>query len=109
MLKTLRDAFRVKEIRRRLLYVCLMLLVIRLASQVPVPGVDVDFFKNYFSTNSNDAFDFLNAFTGGGFTNFSIMALSITPYITSSIIVQLLTIAFPKLEELSRDGKAGRS
>ena len=108
MLKTLRDAFRVKEIRRRLLYVCLMLLVIRLASQVPVPGVDVDFFKNYFSTNSNDAFDFLNAFTGGGFTNFSIMALSITPYITSSIIVQLLTIAFPKLEELSRDGEEGR-
>ena len=108
MFRTLRDAFRVKEIRRRLLYVALMLLVIRLASQVPVPGVDTDFFKNYFSSNSNDAFNFLNAFTGGGFTNFSILALSITPYITSSIIVQLLTIAFPKLEEMTRDGEEGR-
>ena len=82
-----------------------ILVIIRLASQIPVPGVDKEFFKNYFASNSNDAFNFLNAFTGGGFTNFSILALSITPYITSSIIVQLLTIAFPKLEELSRDGE----
>lgn len=85
-----------------------ILVIIRLASQIPVPGVDKEFFKNYFASNSNDAFNFLNAFTGGGFTNFSILALSITPYITSSIIVQLLTIAFPKLEELSRDGEEGR-
>jgi preprotein translocase subunit SecY len=78
-------------------------------SQIPVPGVDTDFFNNYFSSNSaSDAFTFLNAFTGGGFENFSILALSITPYITGSIIVQLLTIAFPKLEEMSRDGEEGR-
>jgi len=108
MLKTLRDAFRVKEIRRRLFYVFLMLVIIRLASQVPVPGVDTTFFANYFSNNSTDAFNFLNAFTGGGFTNFSILALSITPYITASIIVQLLTIAFPALEEMTRDGEEGR-
>lgn len=108
MFKTLRDAFQVKEIRRRLLYLLLMLFVIRLASQVPVPGVNTDFFKNYFTNNANDAFNVLNAFTGGGFTNFSILALSITPYITSSIIVQLLTIAFPKLEEMQREGEEGR-
>ena len=108
MLKTLRDAFRIKEIRRRLFYVFLMLVIIRLASQVPVPGVDTKFFANYFSSNSTDAFNFLNAFTGGGFTNFSILALSITPYITASIIVQLLTIAFPALEEMTRDGEEGR-
>ncbi len=108
MFKTLRDAFRVKEIRRRLLYLLLMLFVIRLASQVPVPGVNTDFFRNYFTNNANDAFNVLNAFTGGGFTNFSILALSITPYITSSIIVQLLTIAFPKLEEMQREGEEGR-
>ncbi|MGN0363606.1 MAG: preprotein translocase subunit SecY [Bilifractor sp.] len=108
MLKKLRDAFRVKEIRRRLFYVFLMLVIIRLASQVPVPGVDTTFFANYFSNNSTDAFNFLNAFTGGGFTNFSILALSITPYITASIIVQLLTIAFPALEEMTRDGEEGR-
>ena len=97
MLTTLRNALRIREIRRRLIYVFFMLVIIRLASQVPVPGVDTDFFRNYFSNTTNDAFNFLNAFTGGGFTNFSILALSITPYITSSIIVQLLTIAFPKL------------
>ncbi|MEE1114350.1 MAG: preprotein translocase subunit SecY [Eubacterium sp.] len=108
MLKSLRDAFRIKEIRKRLLYVLLIIVIIRLASQIPVPGVDTEFFKNYFTNNSTDAFNFLNAFTGGGFTNFSILALSITPYITASIIVQLLTIAFPKLEEMSRDGEEGR-
>ena len=108
MLTTLRNALRIREIRRRLIYVFFMLVIIRLASQVPVPGVDTDFFRNYFSNTTNDAFNFLNAFTGGGFTNFSILALSITPYITSSIIVQLLTIAFPKLEEMQRDGEEGR-
>ena len=108
MIKTMRDAFRIKEIRRRLFYLLIMLVIIRLASQIPVPGVDTDFFKEFFKNNSTDAFNFLNAFTGGGFTNFSILALSITPYITGSIIVQLLTIAFPKLEEMSRDGEEGR-
>lgn len=107
MFKTLRDAFRIKEVRRRILYVVLMLVVIRLGSQIPVPGVNTDFF-NSFLNNGTDAFSFLNAFTGGGFTNFSIFALSITPYITSSIIIQLLTIASPKLEEMQRDGAEGR-
>ena len=109
MFKTLREAFRVKEIRRRIFYVVLVLFIIRVGSQVPVPGVSREFFSQYFrGNNANDAFSFLNAFTGGGFENFSIFALSITPYITSSIIVQLLTIAIPKLEELQRDGEDGR-
>ena len=108
MFKTLRDAFRIKEVRRRIFYVIFALVVIRIGSQIPVPGVDTDFFSNYFSSNSNDAFTFLNAFTGGGFSNFSIFALSITPYITSSIIIQLLTIAIPKLEEMQKDGEEGR-
>ena len=108
MFKTLRDAFRIPEIRKRLLYVLFILFVIRIVSQVPVPGVNSDFFKNFFENNSNDALNVLNAFTGGGFTNFSILALSITPYITASIIVQLLTIAFPKLEEMQREGEEGR-
>ena len=107
MFKTLRDAFRIKEVRRRILYVVLMLVVIRVGSQIPVPGVNTDFFNSYLN-NGTDAFSFLNAFTGGGFTNFSIFSLSITPYITSSIIIQLLTIAIPKLEEMQRDGAEGR-
>jgi preprotein translocase subunit SecY len=109
MFKTVREAFRVKEIRRRIFYVVLILIIIRVGSQVPVPGVNREFFSQYFQgNNANDAYSFLNAFTGGGFENFSIFALSITPYITSSIIVQLLTIAIPKLEELQRDGEDGR-
>ena len=108
MLKTLRDAFRIKEVRHRIFYVLFALVVIRVGSQVPVPGVDTSFFSSYFESSSNDAFTFLNAFTGGGFSNFSIFALSITPYITSSIIIQLLTIAIPKLEEMQKDGEEGR-
>ncbi len=108
MIKTLKNAFRIKEIRRRLLYVLMMLAVIRLGSQIPVPGVDSSFFSSFFSSSNNDAYSFLNAFTGGGFSSFSILALSITPYITSSIIMQLLTIAFPSLEEMQKDGEEGR-
>lgn len=108
MFKTLRDAFKIQDVRRKILYVLLMLAVIRLGSQLPVPGVNTEFFANFFANNTNDAFNFLNAFTGGGFDNFSIFALSITPYITSSIIIQLLTIAIPKLEEMQRDGEDGR-
>ena len=108
MFKTLRDAFKIKEIRHRIFYVLFALVVIRLGSQIPVPGVDTSFFSNFFGNNTNDAFAFLNAFTGGGFSNFSIFALSITPYITSSIIIQLLTRAIPKLEEMHKDGEEGR-
>ena len=108
MLKTLRDALRIKEVRRRLFYVLIALVIIRAGSQIPVPGVDTSFFSDFFANSSNDAFTFLDAFTGGGFSNFSIFALSITPYITSSIIVQLLTIAIPKLEEMHKDGEQGR-
>lgn len=108
MFKTLRDAFRIKDVRRRIFYIIFALIIIRAGSQIPVPGVDTSFFSNFFAGTSNDAFSFLNAFTGGGFDNFSIFALSITPYITASIIVQLLTIAIPKLEEMQKDGEQGR-
>lgn len=108
MFKTLRNAFKIKEIRKKIFYVLMMLVVIRFGSQLPVPGVNTAFFADFFKNNSNEAFSFLNAFTGGGFDNFSIFALSITPYITSSIIIQLLTIAIPSLEEMQRDGEDGR-
>ena len=108
MFKTFMNAFKVKDVRRKIFYVLMMLVVIRLGSQMPVPGVNTSFFANYFANNTNEAFSFLNAFTGGGFDRFSIFALSITPYITSSIIIQLLTIAIPRLEEMQRDGEEGR-
>ena len=108
MFETLRNAFRVKEIRRRIFYVLLMLVVVRIGTQLPVPGVNSDFFKEWFESQTGDAFNFLDAFTGGSFSSFSIFALNITPYITSSIIIQLLTIAIPALEEMQKDGEDGR-
>ena len=108
MFETLKNVFRGKEMRRKLLYVIWMILVIRIGSQLPVPGVDSDFFKEWFAKNTGDAFNFFDAFTGGSFTQMSIFALNITPYITSSIIMQLLTIAIPALEEMQRDGEEGR-
>ena len=108
MFETLKNVFRVKEMRRKLLYVIWMILVIRIGSQLPVPGVDRDYFARWFAQQTGDAFNFFDAFTGGSFLNMSILALNITPYITSSIIMQLLTIAIPKLEEMQRDGEDGR-
>ena len=108
MLKTLQNAWRVVEIRKKLIFTFLMLVVIRFGSELPIPGVRTDFFANFFANQSNDAFGFFNTMTGGSFTSMSIFALSITPYITSSIIIQLLTIAIPKLEEMQREGEDGR-
>ena len=108
MLTTLKNAFKIKEIRKKLLYTLGMLVVIRLGSQLPVPGVNRDYFSYWFSSQSSEAFNFFDAFTGGSFENMSIFALNITPYITSSIIMQLLTIAIPKLEEMQKDGEDGR-
>lgn len=108
MLKTLRDAFRIKDIRKKLLYTFMMLLVIRFGSELPIPGVNTSYFADFFARQTGDAFNFFNVMTGGSFTSMSIFALSITPYITSSIIIQLMTIAIPKLEEMQRDGEDGR-
>ncbi len=108
MWKTLRDAFRIKEIRNKILYTFVMLVVIRFGSQLPVPGVNTSYFADFFASQTTDAFGFFNAMTGGSFSNMSILALSITPYITSSIIMQLMTIAIPKLEEMQREGEDGR-
>ena len=94
MFETLKSVFKVKEMRRKLLYLIWMIFVIRIGSQLPVPGVDSDFFKQWFESNTGDAFNFFDAFTGGSFTQMSIFALNITPYITSSIIIQLLPLPF---------------
>lgn len=108
MLQTLKNAFKIKDVRRRIFYVLLMLVIIRVGSQLPIPGVNSEYFKEWFANQSSDAFNFFDAFTGGSFTEMSIFALNITPYITSSIIIQLLTIAIPQLEEMHRDGEEGR-
>ncbi|MCI9319323.1 MAG: preprotein translocase subunit SecY [Lachnospiraceae bacterium] len=108
MLTTLKNAFKIKEIRDKILFTFAMLVVIRIGSQLPVPGVNGEYFKSWFAAQSDGAFSFFDAITGGSFLNMSILALNISPYITSSIIIQLLTIAIPKLEEMQRDGEDGR-
>lgn len=108
MLETLKNAFKVKEVRNRLLFTLAMLVVIRFGCQLPVPGVNREFFAQWFEQQTGGTFSFFDAFTGGSFLKMSVLALNITPYITSSIIMQLLTIAIPKLEEMQRDGEDGR-
>ena len=108
MLETFRRAFGIKDIRKKIGYTFLMLIVIRLGSELPTPGVNPTYIKEFFAQNTGEAFNLFNAFTGGSFEQMSIFALSITPYITSSIIMQLLTIAIPKLEEMQKEGEDGR-
>ncbi len=109
MFKSLMNALKVKEIRMKILFTLAMLALIRLGSAIPVPGMNVSVFKNWFQgLTQSDAFGFMDRFTGGSFENMSILALNITPYITSSIIIQLLTIAIPKFEEWQKDGEDGR-
>lgn len=103
MFKTFINAIKIKEVRKKLLFTLAMLTVIRIGSQLPVPGVDPNFFAEWFQQQTGDAFSFFDAFTGGSFTSMSLFALNITPYITSSIIIQLLTIAIPKLEEMNKE------
>ena len=108
MLKTFAKAFKIEEIRKKIIFTFLMLIVVRFGSQLPTPGVNPDYIKSFFASQTGEAFNFFNAFTGGSFEQMSIFALSISPYITSSIIIQLLTIAIPKLEEMHKDGEEGR-
>jgi len=108
MFKTFRNALKIEEIRKKLFYTFLMLIVVRFGSQLPTPGVNPEYVKQFFASQTGDAFNFFNALTGGSFESMSIFALSISPYITSSIIMQLLTIAIPKLEEMQKDGEDGR-
>ena len=107
MLETLRNAFKVKDIRDRIIFTFLMLIVIRIGSQLPVPGVNGDVFRSWFESQAA-GLGFFDAITGGSFLSMSVFALNITPYITSSIIMQLLTIAIPALEEMQKDGEDGR-
>ncbi len=106
MLKTFRNAFKIKDIRSKLVYTFIALIIVRLGSQLPVPRIDREYFSQWMGTQTS--LGFFDTLTGGSFTQMSIFALNITPYITSSIIMQLLTIAIPKLEELQKEGEDGR-
>ena len=106
MFDTVKNAFKVKDIRNKLLYTLLCLLIVRIGCAFPVPGIDRDYFQLWLA--QKEGLGFLDTLTGGSFSQMSIFALNISPYITSSIVVQLLTIVFPKLEELQKDGETGK-
>jgi preprotein translocase subunit SecY len=107
MIKTIAHAWKIAEIRSKIIFTLLMLVVFRLGSNIPVPGMDRDLLAEVFSGDTG-LFGLFDLFSGGAFSNFTIFALSITPYITASIILQLLTIAVPSLERLAKEGEEGK-
>ncbi|MDK2794019.1 MAG: preprotein translocase subunit SecY, partial [Caldanaerobacter sp.] len=106
MFQTLVNAWKVDDIRRRILYTLGMLVIFRLGSHIPVPGIDSKVIANILG--QGQLFGFFDIISGGAFSNFTIFAMSITPYINASIIMQLLTIAIPSLEQLAKEGEEGR-
>jgi len=108
MLSTLRNAWRIEEIRKRMIFTLLMLLVFRLGSNIPVPYMNKAIIADIFERSRGGILEFLDLMGGGTFSNFSIFATNIYPYITASIVIQLLTIAIPSLEELAKQGEEGK-
>ncbi|OGF21246.1 preprotein translocase subunit SecY [Candidatus Falkowbacteria bacterium RBG_13_39_14] len=101
----LKQIFKIPDLKKSILFVLAMLVIFRFAAHVPMPGVDAGALKEFFS--ANQFLGLLNMFSGGGMENFSVVLLGIGPYITAAIIVELLTVVIPKLEELSKEGESG--
>ena len=107
MLKTVSQAFKVPEMRKKIIFTIMMLVIFRIGSCIPVPGMNRDALATIFS-GDNGLFNLFDLFSGGSFSNYTIFALSITPYITASIIIQLLAMAFPYFQRLAQEGAEGR-
>ena len=107
MIDTIRNAWKIIDLRKKILYTILMIIIFRLGSCIPVPLLDPAAMKEIF-TSDNSLFGFIDVISGGAFQNATIFAMSITPYINSSIIMQLLTVAIPALERLQKQGEDGR-
>lgn len=108
MLSTLKNAWRIPDIRKKMIFTLLMLLVFRLGSNIPVPYMNKAIIADIFQKSQGGILEFLDLMGGGTFSNFSIFATNIYPYITASIVLQLLTIAIPRLEELAKEGEEGK-
>src|SRR4051794_1692831 len=107
MLSWLANAWRVPELRRRLLFTAAILSAYRLGSWMPAPGVDSAQIQNFFNGRGGSLLGLLNLFSGSALSRFSLFALGIMPYVTASIIVQLMTVVIPRLEQLQKEGEAG--
>ncbi|HEY2930501.1 MAG TPA: preprotein translocase subunit SecY [Acidobacteriota bacterium] len=108
ILGSIKNIASIPDLRKRILFMLMMLAVYRVGSYIPTPGVDSAALEQLFARQSNTIFGFLNMFSGGNLSRLSIFALGITPYITASIILQLLTVVWPYLEKLSKEGELGR-
>ena len=110
MLSTILNAFQVADIRKKIAFTAAMLLIYRLGSHVPVPGVNLNAVDNIQKQfGGSNILGFLNLFSGGGLSRIAIFALGIMPYITASIILQLLQVAVPSLEKLAKEGEVGQA
>ena len=110
MFETLKNAWKVQDLRKKILYTAMILLVFRIGASIPVPFIDTAALSELFAqlSESGSALSYLNIFTGGGLSNATLFAMSISPYINASIILQLLTVAIPALEAVAKEGEEGR-
>src|SRR6478752_3238778 len=107
-LEAIANVFRIPDLRKRLFFALAMLAVYRLGGHLPIPGVDARRFEEFIQQNQGTVFGFFDLFSGGTFRRLTIFALGIMPYITASIILQLLTVVVPTLEKLQKEGELGR-
>ena len=104
MFKTIKNALKTPEVRKKILYTLLLIVIFRLGCFITIPGVNTIALAEYMSNATNGLAGFINLISGGAFSRFSIFAMSITPYITASIVIQLLSIVIPSLEKLTKEG-----
>lgn len=109
MFDTIRNAWKIADLRKKILFTALILLIFRIGSAIPVPFLDASVMQAWMS-NAGDGnlLGYIDVLTGGAFSNATIFAMSISPYITGSIVIQLLTVAIPALERMSKEGEDGR-
>ncbi|MGH9790173.1 MAG: preprotein translocase subunit SecY, partial [Candidatus Acidiferrales bacterium] len=107
-LEALRNIFRIPDLRRRVLFTLGILAVYRIGAFIPTPGINTDLLQSLFEANRNTALGLVDLFSGGNFANMTVFALGIMPYITASIILQLMTVVVPYLERLQKEGELGR-
>lgn len=108
MLETFRNAWKIPDLRRRILFTLMMLIVFRFGAHIPVPYLSTEAMQAFLGNGGTDLFSLFDVFTGGAFSNATVMAMGVSPYINASIIIQLLTVAIPSLERLAKEGVEGR-
>ena len=108
MFRTLKNAWKIEEIRKKLVFTLFVVLLYRIGNAIPVPGINTDMLQQYFQSASNTILGLYNVMSGSAFSQATVFALSIQPYINASIIIQLLGIAFPALADIAKDGEEGK-